>query len=118
MSRLYKGLSITKQPSLKVSNNYTHTPHQEATKKPLKSCSTLLVIQFSSVFQSYPTVCDPVNRSMPGLPVHHQLPEFTQTQVTSIKSVMPSSHLFSWGPAPVDPGNSKGGWRWREKNIY
>ena len=38
-------------------------------------------VQFSSVAQSCPTVCDPMNRSTPGLPVHHQLPEFTQTHV-------------------------------------
>ena len=37
--------------------------------------------QFSSVAQSCLTLCDPMNRSMPGLPVHHQLPEFTQTHV-------------------------------------
>ena len=37
--------------------------------------------QFSSVAQSCPTLCDPMNRSTPGLPVHHQLPEFTQTHV-------------------------------------
>ena len=49
-------------------------------------------VQFSSVTQSCPTLCDPMNCSMPGLLVHHQLPEFTQTQ--SIESVMPSSHLI------------------------
>ena len=38
-------------------------------------------VQFSSVAQSCPTLCDPINRSTPGLPVHHQLPEFTQTHV-------------------------------------
>ena len=48
--------------------------------------------QIRSVSQSCPTLCDPMNRSMPGLPVHHQLPEFTR--LTSIKSVMPSSHLI------------------------
>ena len=48
--------------------------------------------QFSSVTQSCPTLCDPMNHSTPGLPVHHQLPEFTQTH--SIKSVMPSNHLI------------------------
>ena len=37
--------------------------------------------QFSSVAQWSPTLCDPMNRSTPGLPVHHQLPEFTQTYV-------------------------------------
>ena len=48
--------------------------------------------QISSVAQSCPTLCDPMNRSMPGLPVHHHLPEFTQTHVH--RSVMPSSHLI------------------------
>ena len=38
-------------------------------------------VQFSSVTQSCPTLCDPMNHSMPGLPVHHQLLEFTQTHV-------------------------------------
>ena len=38
-------------------------------------------VQLSSVAQSCPTLCDPMNRSMPGLPVHHQLPEITQTHV-------------------------------------
>ena len=50
-------------------------------------------VLFSSVAQSCPTLCDPMNRSIPGLPVHHQLPEFTQTH-PSIESVMPSSHLI------------------------
>ena len=39
------------------------------------------LVQFNSVTQSCLTLCDPMNRSMPGLPVHHQLPEFTQTHV-------------------------------------
>ena len=38
-------------------------------------------VQFSSVAQSCPTLCDPMNHSTPGLPIHHQLPEFTQTHV-------------------------------------
>ena len=47
-------------------------------------------VQFSSVAQLCPALCDPMDCSMPGLPVHHQLPEFTHI---SIKSVMPSNHL-------------------------
>ena len=62
-------------------------------------------VQFSSVAQSCPTLCDPMNCSTPGLPIHHQLPEFTQT--TSIKSVMPSSHLILCHPLfllhPIPP---------------
>ena len=53
-------------------------------------------VQFSSVAQSCPTLCDPMNSSTPGLPVHHQLPEFTQTHIH--QSVMPSSHLISVVP--------------------
>ena len=49
------------------------------------------MLQFSSVAQSCPTLCDPMNCSTPGLPVHHQLPEFSQ--LISIESVMTSSHL-------------------------
>ena len=47
----------------------------------LQLLSLLVLHQFSLVIQSCPTLCDPVNRSTPGLPVHHQLPEFTQTHV-------------------------------------
>ena len=43
-----------------------------------------LNFQFSSVAQSYPTLCDPMNRSMPGLPVHHQPLEFTETHVHQV----------------------------------
>ena len=48
-------------------------------------------VQFSSVTQSCPTLCDPMNHSMPGLPVHHQLPKSTKPM--SIEMVMPSNHL-------------------------
>ena len=63
-------------------------------------------VQFSSVAQSCPTLCDPMNQSTPGLPVHHhQLLEFTQTHC--IKSVMLSSHLILCCPllllSPIPP---------------
>ena len=47
------------------------------------------MVQFSSVAQSRPTLCDPMNRSMPGLLVHHQLPEFTQTHVHRVGDADP-----------------------------
>ena len=56
--------------------------------------------QIRSVAQSCPTLCDPMNPSTPGLPVHHQLPEFTET---SIESVMPSSHLILCCPLLLLP---------------
>ena len=49
-------------------------------------------VQFSSVAQSCPTLFDPMNRSMPGLPVHHQLPEFTQTHVHRVGDASQPSH--------------------------
>ena len=61
--------------------------------------------QFSSVAQLRLTLCDPMNRSTPGLPIHHHLPEFTQ--LTFIESVMPSSHLILCRPLfllpPIPP---------------
>ena len=50
---------------------------------------------FSSVAQSCPTLCDPMNRSTPGLPVHHQLPEFTQTHVNRVSDAIQPSHPLS-----------------------
>ena len=58
-------------------------------------------VQFSSAAQLCPILCDPMNCSIPGLPVHHQLPEFTQT--TSIESVMQSSHLILCRPLLLLP---------------
>ena len=58
-------------------------------------------VKFSSVAQSCPTLCDPMNRSMPGLPVHHQLPEFTQTHIHRVG--MPSSHFILCRPLLLLP---------------
>ena len=63
-------------------------------------------VQFSSVAQSCPTLCDPMNRSTPGLPVHHQLPEFTQTHVHHVgDAIQPSHSLLS--PSPPAPNPSQ-----------
>ena len=61
--------------------------------------------QFSSVTQSCPTVCDAMNCSTPGPPVHHQLPEFTQTHVHRVGDAIQPSHLLSSPspPAPIPP---------------
>ena len=57
-------------------------------------------VQFSSVAQSCPALCDPMNCSMPGLPVHHQLPEFTQTQLHRLGDAIQPSHPLS-SPSPA-----------------
>ena len=56
-------------------------------------------VQFSSVAQSHPTLCDPVDCSTPGLPVHHQLLEFTQTHVQWVGNAIQPSHPLS-SPSP------------------
>ena len=63
-------------------------------------------VQFSSVTQSYPTLCDPMNHSTPGLPVHHQLPEFTQTHVHRVRDAIQPSHPGS-SPSPPAPNPSQ-----------
>ena len=56
----------------------------------------LMSVQFSSVAQSCPTLCNPMNCSAPGLPVHHQLPEFTQTHIHRVgDAIQPSDPLSS-----------------------
>ena len=66
---------------------------QQTHLDPLSSC-----VLFSSVAQSYPTLCDPMNHSTPGLPVHHQLPKLMSTD-----SVMPSNHLILCRPLLLLP---------------
>ena len=61
--------------------------------------------QIRSVIQSCPTLCDPMDRSTPGLPVHHQLPEYTQTQVHRVSDAIQPSHPLS-SPSPPAPNPS------------
>ena len=70
-------------------------------------------VQFSSVTQSWLTLCDPVNRSMPGLPVHHRLPEFTKTQVHWVgDAIQPSHPLLSPSPPALNLSQDQGISQW------
>ena len=60
---------------------------------------TIAFTQIRSVAQSCPTLCNPMNSSMPGLPVHHQLPEFTQTHIHRVSDTIQPSHALS-SPSP------------------
>ena len=63
----------------------------------------------SSVTQSCPTLCDPMNRSMPGLSVHHQLPEFNQTHAHRVgDAIQPSHPLSSLSPPAPNPSQHQG----------
>ena len=75
-------------------------------KTKIMASSPISSVQFSSVAQSCLTLCDPMNCSMPGLPVHHHLPEFTQTHVHLVSdAIQPSHPLLS--PSPPAPNPSQ-----------
>ena len=70
-------------------------------------------VQFSSVAQSHATLFDPMNRSTPGLSVHHQLPEFTQTHVHRVgDAIQPSHPLSSPSPTAPNPSQHQGLFQW------
>ena len=70
-------------------------------------------VQFSSVAQLCPTPCSPMNCSTPGLPVHHQLPEFTQTHVHQVGDAMQPSHpLLSPSPPAPNPSQHQSLFQW------
>ena len=70
-------------------------------------------VQFSSVVQSCPTFCDPMNRSTPGLPVHHQLTEFTQNHVHWVgDAIQPSHPLPSPSPPELSLSEHQGLFKW------
>ena len=66
----------------------------------------MILYQIISVAQSCLTLCDPMNRSTPGLPVHHQLPKFTQTHVHRVSDAIQPSHPLS-SPSPPGPNPSQ-----------
>ena len=75
--------------------------------------SVVKLLQFSSVAQLCPTLCDPMNRSTPGHPVHHQLREFTQTHVHRVCDAIQPSHplLSPFSPAP-NPSQHQSLFQW------
>ena len=84
----------------------------EANSNPLHRQSSLAGLSFSSVAQSCLTLCDPVDCSMPGLPVHHQLPEFTQTHVRWVGDAIQPSHPLSSPSPPFNLAQHQGLFKW------
>ena len=73
----------------------------------------LIKVQFSSVAQSCPTLCDPMHCSTPGLPIHHQLPEFTQTHVHWVgDAIQPSHPLLSPSPPTFNLSQHQDLFKW------
>ena len=78
-----------------------------------KKVKLLSSVQFSSVAQSCPTLCDPMNCSTPGLHVHHQLPEFTQTHVHRVGDAIQPSHPLSFPfPPALNPSQHQSLFQW------
>ena len=78
-------------------------------KTKFMASSPISSVQFSPVAQSCPTPCDPINRSIPGLPVHHQLPEFTQTHAHRVTDAIQPSHPLSSPSSPApNPSQHQG----------
>ena len=78
-------------------------------KRPYLLCS----VQFSSVAQSCPTLCNPMNRSTPALPVHHQVPEFTHTHIHRVSdAIQPSHPLLSPSPPAPNPSQHQSLFQW------
>ena len=76
---------------------------------PTLELNIYFTLQFSSVAQSCPTLCDPMNCSTPGLSVHHQLPEFTQTHVHRVSdAIQPSHPLLPPSPPAPNPSQHQG----------
>ena len=67
----------------------------------MSQINILDILNFSSVAQSCLNLSDPMNRSMPGLPAHHQLPEFTQSHVHRVRDAIQTSHPLSSPSAPA-----------------
>ena len=85
----------------------------QATKHFLSFHMLPTSVQFSSVAQSCLTLCDPMIRSTPGLPVQHNLPEFTQTHVHRVgDAIQPSHHLLSPSPPTPNPSQRQGLFQW------
>ena len=76
-------------------------------------------VQFSSVTQLCPKTCDPMDCSTPGLPVHHQLPEFTQTHVHWVSDAIQPSHLLlSPSPPALNLSQHQGLFKWVSSSPY
>ena len=81
-------------------------------KTKIIASSPISSVQFSSVAESSPTLFDPMNHSTPGLPVHHQLPEFSQTHLRVGNAIQPSHPLSSPSPPAPNPSQHQGLFQW------
>ena len=101
-SRILELMSMPFSRKCSRPRDQTHISYISCTGRQVQFSS----VQLSSVAQSCLTHCDAMNRSTPGLPVHHQLQEFTQTHVHRVSDAIQPSHPLS-SPSPPDPNPSQ-----------
>ena len=100
--------SLFPRQTIQYHNNPSLCPDQ----KCWRSWSWMVLVQFSWVIQSCPTLCDPMNCSTPGLPVHHQLPEFTETHVHRVSDAIQPSHPLSSPSLAPNPSQHQSLFQW------
>ena len=107
-SRWWRAWAETLAQNLEGSQQHSHRALRELrpSAPPQRRLRPSSSVQFSSVAQSCRTLCDPMNHSTPGLPVHHQLPEFTQTHVHRVRDAIQPCHPRS-SPSPPAPNPSQ-----------
>ena len=116
MSESYTSLNFnlhifSRESSLKSTEICTSSTHPSSYLSHLSALTTFS--QFSSVTQLCLTLCDPMDHSTPGLPIHHQLPEFTQTQVQWVgDATQPSHSLLSPSPPAFNLSQHQGLFQW------
>ena len=107
---------IDKLDFIKIKNFLCVEGHYQQSEKTTDGIRRNICIrsdQIRSVAQSCPALCDPMNRSTPGLPVHHQLPEFTQTHVHGVgDTIQPSHPLSSPSPPALNPSQHQSLFQW------
>ena len=109
-------MSIITEPkpvcSCSASVSYKHIMQWSTASKTVL-CPAALLQSVSPVAQSRPTLCDPMDCSMPGLPVHHQLPELAETHVHRVSdAIQPSHPLSSPSPPSPNPSQHQGLFQW------
>ena len=121
---MYGHVSILCLHMLPFVNGYQHSDIETTIREMLNGCLKSYTwsgtsflqfssVKFSSVTQSCPTLWNPMNFSTPGLPVHHKLPEFTQTQAHRVgDAIQPSHPLLSLSPPIPNPSQHQGLFQW------
>ena len=113
ISIVHSSLWLSSIPLYDYGNLFNHTYINISNLKLLLKNLLLIFSSVSSVAQSCPTLCDPMNCSIPGLPVHHQLPEFTQPHVHRVgDAIQPSHPLSSPSPPAPNPSQHQGLFQW------